>query len=167
MKRAIKVFMISLFVALVALAANAQQYTPDEKAFRDKALSSLKPYGPGFNEEQRGAWQRLMEMAVGHEDYEIADRMHSLRNKADGVMYTQYALDMFELYKKNPVFFASSVDRFFLGFYEAFLPIWINEAGDVTAEDLRKRAGKHGGQGKLKKLLDKAAEMEKKLFESM
>jgi len=118
----------------------ADNYSLEDKKTKTINIDNLKPYGPGFNEEQRPVWQKMIKLAVKYEDYDILENMFLIHDKVDGVMSTQYSLDLFEIYKQKPLFFVTSVDQFYRGDFKKFLPIWINETYDVHIKDLKKFA---------------------------
>lgn len=155
--------LVPLLLLICAYAAYGLEYTSEESTFREEAIAALKPYGPGFNEEQRGLWQRLIELAASHEDEEIVTAMFAAGEKADGVMAMQYDLDMFELYKRNPAFFARTVKKNYKGGIEGFLPLWINEIGDVTTDDISRYAGEPLTDLVLREFVKKAVKLEKTL----
>jgi hypothetical protein len=77
-------------------------------------VSTSQPLAPEIRSEIRGTihdedqgpiWQKMMKIAVKYEDYEIIEKILLVRDEVDGVMATQYSLDLFELYKQSPLFF--------------------------------------------------------------
>src|SRR4030067_2383704 len=124
-------------ILLVSASGGAADYTFKDKSFKEKNLRTLEPYGPGFNEEQRAIWKEFIRMAARYEDFDITDRIFELKDKTDGVLSTQYSLDLFDLYKKNPLFFMKAVDRYFSGNFKAFLPVWINETEEVAIKEIK------------------------------
>lgn len=133
---------ITVFLSLAILPTfiMADNYSLEDKKTKTINIDNLKPYGPGFNEEQRPVWQKMIKLAVKYEDYEILENMFLIHAEVDGVMSTQYSLDLFEIYKQKPLFFVNSVDQFYRGDFRKFLPVWINEAYDVQFRDLKKYA---------------------------
>ena len=51
----------------------------------------------------------MIKIAVKYEDYEIVEKIFIIRNEADGVMATQYSLDLFEIYKQKAHCFLSTL----------------------------------------------------------
>jgi hypothetical protein len=131
---------LCLGLILFASVSSGADYTFKDKSFKEKNLRALKPYGPGFNEEQRALWAEFIRMAALYEDFDITARMFALKDKTDGVESTQYSLDLFDLYKKNPIFFVKALDRYYRGNFKAFLPVWINETQDITTEEIKQVA---------------------------
>jgi hypothetical protein len=129
-----------LSLAIFPTFIMADNYSLEDKKFKTINIDKLKPYGPGFNEEQRPIWQQMIKIAVKYEDYEILENMFLIHDEVDGVMSTQYSLDLFEIYKQKPLFFVNSVDQFYRGDFNKFLPIWINETFDIQIKDLTKYA---------------------------
>ncbi len=115
-----------------------------------------------INEDQRPIWQKMIKIAVKYEDYEIVEKIFIIRNEADGVMATQYSLDLFEI-QQNPLFFINSVDRFFEGEFSKFLPLWINETYDMDINDLKKYSTGHTENKLMKKFLSEAEEIDKRI----
>ncbi len=111
-------------------------YSQEDKNFKKENLSELRAYAPGFNGKQKELWSKFISIAVKHEDYDIIKVMFSFWNKTDAALSTQYALDMFEIYKGNPDFFVKSLNRYYEGDIKKFLPIWINETYDITYEEV-------------------------------
>ncbi len=128
-----------LLLGLICISSDSWglDYAPKDKSFKDKNLRALEPYGPGLNEEQRPLWQEFIRMAALYEDYDITEKMLSLRDETDGVASTQYSLDLFALYKRNPVFFVKAVDRYYKGKFKVFLPVWLNGTLDITLDEIR------------------------------
>jgi hypothetical protein len=157
-----RTFLVGAFILLICShAACGLEYTDEERAFREEALAALKPYGPGYDQGQREIWQMLIGLAASHEDEEIVRAMFAAGEKADGVMATQFDLDMFELYKQNPAFFARTVKKHFKGGIEGFLPHWINEIGDVSLADVMEHAGEPVTDPVLKEFVEEAVRQER------
>jgi hypothetical protein len=152
---------VPLLLLICAHAAFGVEYTSEERAFREEAVATLRPYGPGYDEGQREIWQRLIGLAASHEDEEIVRAMFAAGEKADGVTATQFDLDMFELYKQNPAFFARTVKKYFKGGIEGFLPLWINEIGDVSLADVIEHAGEPVTDPVLKEFVEEAVRQER------
>lgn len=165
--RLISIVALSIMLASAPTLIQGAENPQTDKAFKEAHLNNLKPYGPGVNEEQRPIWKRLISIAAQHKDYEIAKKIFEISTKADGIMATQYGLDLFELYKLNPLFFVNSVDRYYKSDFRKFLAIWINEAGDVTHEQLVSHAKKASSNKLVKRFLETAGIMEQAMFSSM
>ena len=131
---------VILSLAIVPTFIMADNYSFEDNKTKTVYIDNLKPYGPGFNEEQRPIWQKMIKLAVKYEDYEILENMFLIHDEVDGVMATQYSLDLFEVYKQKPLFFVNSVDQFYRGDFKKFLLIWINETFDIQIKDLKKYA---------------------------
>lgn len=131
-----------LFLALFLINSFSwgMEYSSKDKSFRERNLRTLEPYGPGYNEEQRPMWKEFIRMAALYEDFDITARMFALKDKTDGVLSTQYSLDLFDLYKTNPLFFVKAVDRYYKGNFKVFLPVWLNATYDVTIEEIKEVA---------------------------
>ena len=99
------VIVASLLLFIFPLFLIAGEYSAEDEQYKKANIDKLKPYGPGFNEDQRPIWQKMMKIAVKYEDYEIIEKILLVRDEVDGVMATQYSLDLFELYKQSPLFF--------------------------------------------------------------
>lgn len=157
---------ISLWLSLtiVPTVVGGVEYSPADEAFKSASIGQLKPYGPGFNDELRPIWQRMITIAAKYEDYEIAKKMFQIHDEVDGAMATQYSLDLFELYKLNPVFFVASVERFYNGEFGKFLPIWINETFDVTAADLVQHATSVSQNASMERFLRTANELHQQMI---
>lgn len=155
---------LALSLTIIPTVIWGVEYSPADEAFKVANIGQLTPYGPGFNEEQRPIWQRMIIIAAKYEDYEIAKKMFEMHDHADGVMATQYSLDLFELYKHNPVFFVASVEHFYKGEFGKFLPIWINETFDVTAADLVKYAMGVSQNTSMERFLRTASEMHQQMI---
>lgn len=153
-----------LVLIIVPTFIRAAEYSPSDAAFKSANIDRLKPYGPGFNEEQRPIWQRMIIIAAKYEDYAIAKKMFRIHGQVDGAMFTQYSLDLFELYKQNPLFFVGSVERFYEGDFGKFLPIWINETFDVTAEDLMEHATNVSRNKSMERFLRTANELHQQML---
>lgn len=158
--------LVPLLLLICSHSAYGFEYTGEERAFRDEALASLRPYGPGYYEEQRGVWQKLIGLAASHEDEEIVKAMFAAGEKSDGAMAMQYSLDMLELYRKNPAFFARAVKKFYKGGIDSFLPLWINEAGDVAAGEIVSLAGEPVTDPVLREFVEKAVALEEIVFDA-
>ena len=150
-----------LFIFPIFLIAG--EYSAEDEQYKKANIDKLKPYGPGFNEDQRPIWQKMMKIAVKYEDYEIVEKILLVRDEVDGVMATQYSLDLFELYKQSPLFFIESVDKFYAGNFDKFLRIWINEAYDIVISDIKKYSTGHTENKLMKKFLLKAEELDSQI----
>ena len=104
-----------------------------------------------------------MKIAVKYKDYEIVEKILLVGDEVDGVMATQYSLDTFELYKQSPLFFIESVDKFYAGNFDKFLRIWINEAYDITIDDIKKFSTGHTENKLMKKFLLKAETLDSQI----
>jgi len=131
---------VLLSLAILPTFIMADNYSLEDNQTKTIYIDNLKPYGPGLNEEQRPIWQKMIKLAVKYEDYDILKNIFLIHDEVDGVMATQYSLDLFEIYKQKPLFFVNSVNKFYRGDFKKFLPIWINETYDVQIKDLIKYA---------------------------
>ena len=154
------VIAVYLSFFLFSVFTMASGYSVEDEQFKKENIDKLKPYGPGFNEDRRPIWQQMMKIAVKYEDYEIVEKILLVRDEVDGVMATQYSLDLFELYKQSPLFFVESVDRFYAGNFDPFLRIWINEAYDIVLDDIKKYSTGHSENTLMKQFLLKAEELD-------
>lgn len=157
------VIVASLLLCIFPLFLIAGEYSAEDEQYKKANIDKLKPYGPGFNEDQRPIWQKMMKIAVKYEDYEIIEKILLVRDEVDGVMATQYSLDLFELYKQSPLFFIESVDKFYAGNFDKFLRIWINEAYDITINDIKKYSTGHTENKLMKKFLLKAETLDSQI----
>lgn len=153
------VIAVYLSFFLFSVFTMASEYSLEDEQFKKENIDKLKPYGPGFNEDQRPIWQQMMKIAVKYEDYEIVEKILLVRDEVDGVMATQYSLDLFELYKQSPLFFIESVDKFYAGNFDKFLRIWINETYDIQINDIKKYSTGHTENKLMKRFLLKAEEL--------
>ena len=153
----------SLLLFIFPIFLIAGEYSAEDEQYKKAYIDKLKPYGPGFNEDQRPIWQKMMKIAVKYEDYEIVEKILLVRDEVDGVMATQYSLDLFELYKQSPLFFIESVDKFYAGNFDKFLRIWINEAYDITINDIKKYSTGHTENKLMKKFLLKAETLDSQI----
>ena len=87
-----------------------------------------------------------------------------IAKQTDGVTATQYSLDIFEIYKRNPIFFVKSVDKYYKSDYTYILSRWINEAFDVTLEDLKKYSSDYSTDPIIINFLSRAEALNDKLF---
>jgi len=153
----------SLLVFIFPIFLIASEYSVEDERYIKSNIDKLKPYGPGFNEDQRPIWQQMMKIAVKYEDYEIVEKILLIGDEVDGVMATQYSLDLFELYKQSPLFFIESVNKFYAGNFDKFLRIWINEAYDIELNDIKKYSTGHTENKLMKKFLLKAEELDSQI----
>ena len=161
--RLLLVIVASLLLFIFPIFLIAGEYSAEDEQYKKANIDKLKPYGPGFNEDQRPIWQKMIKIAVKYEDYEIVEKIFIIRNETDGVMATQYSLDLFEIYKQSPLFFINSADRFFEGEFSKFLPIWINETYDININDLKKYSTGHTNNKLMKKFLSEAEEINNRI----
>jgi len=161
--RLLLVIVASLLLFIFPIFLIAGEYSAEDAQYKKANIEKLKPYGPGFNENQRPVWQKMIKIAVKYEDYEIVEKILLVRDEVDGVMATQYSLDLFELYKKSPLFFIESVDKFYAGNFDKFLRIWINEAYDIVINDIKKYSTGHTENKLMKKFLLKAEELDSQI----
>lgn len=105
----------------------------------------------------------MIKIAVKYKDYEIIEKILLVGDEVDGVMATQYSLDLFELYKASPLFFVESVDKFYAGSFDKFLRIWINEAYDIEINDLKEYSIGHTENKIMKKFILKAEELDSQI----
>lgn len=157
------VIVASLLLFIFPIFLIAGEYSAEDEQYKKANIDKLKPYGPGFNEDQRPIWQKMMKIAVKYEDYEIVENILLVGDEIDGVMATQYSLDTFELYKQSPLFFIESVDKFYAGNFDKFLRIWINEAYDITIDDIKKFSTGHTENKLMKKFLLKAEALDSQI----
>jgi hypothetical protein len=157
------VIVASLLLFIFPIFLIADEYSAENEQYKKANIDKLKPYGPGFNENQRPIWQKMMKIAVKYEDYEIVEKILLVRDEVDGVMATQYSLDLFELYKQSPLFFIESVDKFYAGNFDKFLRIWINEAYDITINDIKKFSTGHTENKLMKKFLLEAEALDSQI----
>jgi hypothetical protein len=153
----------SLLLFIFPIFLIAGEYSAEDEQYIKANIDKLKPYGPGFNEDQRPIWQQMMKIAVKYEDYEIIEKILLVRDEVDGVMATQYSLDLFELYKQSPLFFIESVDKFYAGNFDKLLRIWINEAYDIEIKDIKNYSTGHTGNKLMQKFLLKAEELDNQI----
>ena len=161
--RLLLVIVASLLLFIFPIFLIAGEYSAEDAQYKKANIEKLKPYGPGFNENQRPVWQKMIKIAVKYEDYEIVEKILLVRDEVDGVMATQYSLDLFELYKQSPLFFIESVDKFYAGNFDKFLRIWINEAYDIVINDIKKYSTGHTENKLMKKFLLKAEELDSQI----
>jgi len=161
--RFLLVIFASLLLFIFPILLIAGEYSAEDEQYKKANIDKLKPYGPGFNEDQRPIWHQMMKIAVKYEDYEIVKKILSIRNEVDGVMATQYSLDLFELYKQSPLFFIESVNDFYAGNFDKFLRIWINEAYDIVINDIKKYSTGHTENKLVKKFILKAEELDRQI----
>lgn len=155
-------------VVLLAQTALATEYDPRDEADRNAYLPLIQPYLPD-DADQSAMWSRLLEIAEYYDDELIVERIISLADEADGARSTQYALDLFDLYRRMPRTFSSVADRRHDGDFEPLLSIWINEVGDVTADMIAEAAAadlsRRGyGVAELNRLVETAVAMENRMF---
>jgi len=123
----------------------------------------IKPHAL-WDSEQNYIWNRLIEIVPKEENYDKMIEIFEIAKQTDGVTATQYSLDIFEIYKRNPIFFVKSVDKYYKSDYTYILSRWINEALDVTLEDLKKYSSDYSTDPIIIDFLTRAEALNDKLF---
>jgi hypothetical protein len=153
-------FLTILFISSLSSA----EYSKNDKLFKDKYLGSLTPWGPGYNENQSKIWIEFIRISVQYDDYEIISKMFSLKSKTDGAIGTQYSLDLFKIFKKDPCFFVQSVNRYYHQNPSILLSIWINETGDISYKEINQIIHPYINDVSMREFLNAAKELNNKIL---
>ena len=136
--------------------AEAAKSTKIEKPGTGK----LAPHDP-FIASHNKKWEDEIEHVTSNEDFERIKEIFNLKQQVDGIFSHQYSIDLFNIYKKNPLFFVKAVYKYYPDRSYEMIDVWINEAGEVSLEDLINAAKHMKDNVLIKKFIKEVSDYEK------
>ena len=161
MKRGL--WLSAVLVLFMCVPAGAE-YPLADREYKVAHLHELVPYGPGTNEAVRPVWQRLIRICAEQEDGDITDAIFGVEKRADGITSTQYGLDLYDLFRANPLFFVEAAGRHYSGDFVRILEVWINEAGEVSVFQLEKVLAPFSGNPQVEQFLSTAQRIQRRMM---
>jgi hypothetical protein len=141
----------------------AKQIQNFKASVADNNTNMLKEHFPGIKEQDE-YWDKLIEKVTKDENYETIVSIFDLSKRTDGITAEQYSLDLFNLYKRNPLFYIESADKYFNGDFSKVMAFWINEAGDIKIDDIKYHSKDFNENPLVVKFILKAEELNETIY---
>ncbi len=156
-------WLLPALILFVCAPASAE-YSQADRDYKAAHLNELAPYGPGTNEALRPVWKQLIRICAEQGDNDIADAIFGVMARTDGITSTQYGLDLYDLFRANPLFFVEATERYFRGDFSRMLWVWINEVGDVSVFQLEEQLAPLSDNPQVEKFLSTARRMHREML---
>ena len=129
-----------IILTLVVLGACNKSH--EDYSTKTWKLGKLTAHDPS-TEAANTKWANEIHYVTANEDFQRMKLIFEFHTETDGISANQYSLDLFEIYKRNPVFFIQSVYKFYPQNPPSVIGHWINEVGDFQLEDIIKVVKPH------------------------
>ena len=162
-----KVLVIFFIITFLPSCNNNQtQNKTNQDKIKVIQKNIIEPHAP-WNKNHNQMWEKNFTKVTKEQNYNLMKKVFEISKKTDGIFSTQYSLDLFEIYKKNPVFFVKSAAKYYNGNYTHILKFWINEVGDITLDDIKKHSKKVSNNSFIIKFIKQAEILNTDLFKNI